>query len=75
MSDRPTSSASQLGPAPADARSDARWPLWQSVVAYVVLACISAAAIWFIDLRAHRPPALPPPPDAAASSSDAAAAR
>jgi hypothetical protein len=41
-------------PAPADARPHPRWPLWRVVLAYVVLAGMAAAAIWYVDLRAQR---------------------
>lgn len=56
----PTGSSTSAGPAPADARPHAKWPLWKVLLAYATLACLAAAAIWYIDLRAHRPPALRP---------------
>lgn len=42
--------------APADARPHAPWPLWKKVLAYAVLAAVASAAIWYVDLKAHRPP-------------------
>ena len=47
-----------LGPgaAPADRRPHAPWPLWKRVFAYASLAGAAAAAIWYVDLKAHRPP-------------------
>jgi hypothetical protein len=65
-------------PAPADARRLAAWPIWKRLLAYATLAFLAAAAIWFIDLRAHRPPALwppPPPPPVTSTAADAVAAR
>ena len=55
-----TTAATTTGPAPADARPHAAWPAWKRLLAYAALACLAGAAIWFIDLRAHRPPALRP---------------
>ena len=60
MTDEPSPTA-----APADARDHAPWPLWKKVFAYVVLAVTASAAIWYVDLKAHRPPErLPAPRDA-----------
>jgi len=42
------------GPAPADARPHAPWPLWKRIVAYVALALIALLCIWYIDLKAHQ---------------------
>ena len=33
------------------------WPLWKKVFAYVVLAALAGASIWFIDRRAVVPSA------------------
>jgi hypothetical protein len=55
-----STTASPNGPAPADARPHAAWPTWKRLLAYAALSSLAAAAIWFIDLRAHRPPATPP---------------
>jgi hypothetical protein len=55
-------SRKSLGPAPADARPRERWPRWRMVLAYAVLAALAAAAIWFIDLKAHHTP-VPTPQD------------
>ena len=43
------------GPAPADAVPHPPWPLWKRVLAYLVLAALAAVAIWYVDLKAHRP--------------------
>ena len=43
--------------APADAVPHASWPLWRKVLAYLLLAGAASAAIWYVDLKAHRPPA------------------
>jgi hypothetical protein len=62
----PTSNSdARVGPAPADARPHAPWPTWRKVLAYAVLAALAGAAIWYVDLKAHRPdgkayPAAPP---------------
>jgi hypothetical protein len=76
MSDEPaeasraTRGPGVLGPAPADARPHGHWPPWRTVLAYVVLAALAAGAIWYVDLKAHRPNGNPypaaPPRDAAA---------
>lgn len=42
------------GPAPADARAHAPWPLWKCVLAYLVLALIALLCVWYIDLKAHQ---------------------
>ena len=42
------------GPAPADARPRARWPLWKRVLAYLALALIALLCVWYIDLKAHQ---------------------
>ena len=47
--------AATLGPAPADARPRAAWPAWRKVLAYLVLTALAAGAIWYVDLKAHRP--------------------
>jgi hypothetical protein len=60
MNDPTTIVSAAPGPAPADARPHAAWPTWKRLLAYATLAFLAAAAIWFIDLRAHRPPALRP---------------
>jgi hypothetical protein len=54
-SDRPARSPVSIGPAPADARQHAPWPAWKKVLAYAVLAALAAGAIWYVDLKAHRP--------------------
>ena len=51
------SAASRMGPAPADAVIHALWPAWKKVLAYGVLAGLAGAAIWYVDLKAHRRPA------------------
>jgi hypothetical protein len=53
--------------APADARTHAPWPLWKRVLAYAVLAAAASAAIWYVDLKAHRPPESLPPPSSQAA--------
>jgi hypothetical protein len=60
MNDPTPIASATTGPAPADARPHAAWPMWKKLLAYAALAFLAAAAIWFIDLRAHRPPALRP---------------
>jgi hypothetical protein len=60
MNEPTTIASTTPGAAPADARPHAAWPTWKKLFAYVTLAFLAAAAIWFIDLRAHRPPALRP---------------
>ena len=45
-----------MGPAPADALPHAPWPMWKKIFAYSLLAAVAAAAIWYVDLKAHRPP-------------------
>ena len=57
MTDRPSPTA-----APADLRPPQPWPLWKKVLAYAVLAAAAAAAIRYVDLKAHRPPAQETPP-------------
>jgi hypothetical protein len=52
MTDRPLPTA-----APADLRPHQPWPTWKKVTAYAVLAAGATAAIWYVDLKAHRPPA------------------
>lgn len=42
-----------IGPAPADARPHAPWPIWRRAVAYLVLAGIALLCIWYVDRRAH----------------------
>ena len=56
MNEPTTIASTTPGPAPADARPHAAWPMWKKLLAYAALAFLAAAAIWFIDLRAHRPP-------------------
>ena len=58
MTDDPTPTA-----APADLRPHAPWPLWKKACAYVLLAAASSAAIWYVDLKAHRPPEARQVPD------------
>jgi hypothetical protein len=55
-----------LGVAPADARPHAPWPVWKKAVGYLLLAALSFAAIWFVDVKVHRPALLPPGQDEAA---------
>ena len=50
-----TRSAASMGPAPADARPHAPWPAGRKLIAYALLAALAAGAIWYIDLKAHRP--------------------
>jgi hypothetical protein len=60
MNDPKTIASAAFGRAPADARRHAIWPMWKKLLAYAALTCLAAGAIWFIDLRAHRPPKLRP---------------
>jgi hypothetical protein len=60
MNDPTPIASATTGPAPADARPHPAWPMWKRLLGYATLAFLAAAAIWFIDLRAHRPPALRP---------------
>jgi hypothetical protein len=32
----------------------APWPLWQKILAYVVLSAVSLGAIWLVDLKVTR---------------------
>ena len=45
--------------APADARPHASWPLWRKLLAYAAMSALSLAAIWFVDLKVHRPAIMP----------------
>jgi hypothetical protein len=47
------------GVAPADVRPHAPWPVWRKVVAYVLMAALSLAAIWFVDVKVHRSAVMP----------------
>jgi hypothetical protein len=47
------------GIAPADARPHSRWPAWKKVLAYALLAGLSFTAIWFVDVKVHRPAVMP----------------
>ena len=60
MTNEPTITA-----APADLRRHEPWPLWKTLFAYALLAASASAAIWYVDLKAHRPPAraTDPPPN------------
>lgn len=42
--------------APADAIARPAWSLWKKVLAYALLAAAASTAIWYVDLKAHRPP-------------------
>ena len=37
----------------------ATWPLWKKVLAYAVMAAISLAAIWLVDVKVHRTAIMP----------------
>ncbi len=39
--------------APADARPHRRWPIWQMVLAYVIMTALAIAAILLIDAKVH----------------------
>jgi hypothetical protein len=47
------------GIAPADAVPHAPWPAWRKVLAYVLLAALSLASIWIVDLKVHRAAQMP----------------
>jgi hypothetical protein len=47
--------------APADVRPHAPWTLWKKILAYVLLGAAASLAIWYVDLKAHRPPESLPP--------------
>ena len=47
------------GVAPSDALPRAPWPTWKKLMAYVVLSAVSLGAIWFVDLKVHRPAVMP----------------
>jgi hypothetical protein len=53
VNDRPNQ-PEPAGPAPADARPRESWPLWKRIVAYLILALLALASIWYIDLKAHQ---------------------
>jgi hypothetical protein len=47
------------GIAPADAVPHAPWPTWRKVLAYVLMAALSLASIWIVDLKVHRGAQMP----------------
>ena len=47
------------GIAPADAAEHVAWPLWKKVLAYGVMSAVSLGAIWFVDVKVHRPAVMP----------------
>lgn len=53
------SETSGNGIAPADAVARAPWPAWRKVTAYVLMSLLSLAAIWFVDVKVHRPAVMP----------------
>lgn len=51
---RPTSNGEQeqggeAGVAPVDAVVRARWPVWKTLLAYIVLGAVAVGSVWFID--------------------------
>ena len=53
------SETNDSGIAPADAASHAGWPAWKKVLAYLLMSLLSLAAIWFVDVKVHRPAIMP----------------
>ena len=47
------------GIAPADARPRAAWPVWKKLLAYGLMALLSLAAIWLVDVKVHRAAVMP----------------
>ena len=37
--------------APADARPHRAWPLWQKMLAYLLMSILSLVAIWLVDWK------------------------
>jgi hypothetical protein len=42
------------GQAPADQYPYGKWQSWEKVLAYLILAGIASASIWFVDYEAMR---------------------
>lgn len=42
------------GQAPADQYPYRKWRWWEKVLAYLILAAIASASIWFVDRQAMR---------------------
>jgi hypothetical protein len=35
------------------------WPMWEKIFAYCVMAALSLAAIYFVDVKVHRDAVMP----------------